>query len=96
MEGTYHLLSEHGKEWSRKVLLALQQYLEHLLDRYPTIERNEGKLRKMVVDHHIHAYRDAGFNTLSTRDKFHIVKSIDLKDLLSINGLGQAYKIFLR
>lgn len=95
MERTYHLLSEHGKEWSRKVLLSLQEYLEHLLDHYPMIECNENKLRRMVVDHHIHAYRDAGFNLLSMRDKFHIVRSIDLKDLLSVNGFSQAYKILL-
>lgn len=95
MEGTYHLLSDHGKEWSENVFLSLQEDLENLLDRYPMIEHNEDQLRKRIVRHHIRAYRASGFNYLSARDKFHIIKSIDLKDLLSMNGFSQAYRILL-
>lgn len=86
METTYDHLSEKGKRWSRRVFIDLQSRLEETLSSFPEIERETRKFSEVVYRQHVQAYRNAGFHRLPFRDKWLIIRSIDLKDWISFHG----------
>lgn len=82
MESTYHQLSMKGKQWALSVLIDLQQQLESLLLKEPTIELSPAKFKWTVWTQHFHSYKKAGFYQLSLRDQWIILRSIDIRDYL--------------
>ncbi len=73
-------LSPKGKIWIDAVFLDLQLQLEAKLKKNSTIESRFWKFHLFIFTSHIKAYLRHGFLSLSLRDQFLILKTLDLKD----------------
>jgi len=82
-------LSEEGKEWVDKTLVALQLKLNAIIMKDPLLEFNGEELKKAAYESHVSAYIESGVLELPLSDKVEILLTVDWKDLSSPEGRQQ-------
>ena len=90
---TRHKLSEAGKEWVDKTLVALQLKLNAIIMKDPLLELNETQLKTAAFDSHVEAYIESGVLELPLSDKIDILLTVDWVDLSSSEGFKQVLNI---
>lgn len=86
---TYEKVSDKGKIWIDKVAVYLQEDLEKILKKNPSIELNNADFEKAAFDSHVDAYLRAGILDLPICDKVQIFLTVEFLDLAKPNSITQ-------
>ncbi|MBC7545361.1 MAG: hypothetical protein H7338_21760 [Candidatus Sericytochromatia bacterium] len=90
-------LSPDGQKWLTATRLQLQQAIEHKLQADPTafarLEQADRAFTRFAYRTHPQAYLNAGITDLHGCDLLAIVKTPDLRDLISVRGIAQMAKV---
>lgn len=86
-------LSADGQGWVDRTLRLLQVYMEDRRDANPfefaELERDPERFKQFAYETHSSAYVNAGVCDLSVIDQWQIVNTPNLKDILTLGGVGQ-------
>lgn len=89
--------SPAGQAWIDKTCLLLQQMLEQKRAENPQafarLEENASAFRSLAYSQHAAAYIQGGIANLPLHDLILIVGLVDLKDLVSLDGLSQTAQV---
>jgi hypothetical protein len=86
-------LSPQGQKWVELTLRELQLRLEDQLKTNKDIENDLNKLKEVAYGTHADAYLKSGIADLSLTDIAKIVKTPDVKDLLTVESVKQVIKV---
>jgi len=92
-EKTRPKLSQQGKIWLDKTLVALQEAIEKKLKVDPKIELDSTKFRKYAFDSHPSAYIKSGLFSLSPADLYEVAMTPEWRDLLTEESMMQVLQI---
>lgn len=96
-------LSDIGKEWVDKTMVALQVKLSEILINNPDIELDPALLEEMAFESHVDAYIECGILSLPMSDKIEILMTVDYDDLVikevgreqALEVMGEQVKYYL-
>lgn len=92
-------LSPRGQRWIDDTLELLQEMMEHQRRTddlgFARMERDDDAFREFAFGTHSQAYQDAGVFELGLSDLWKIVRTPDLADLLSDDGLKEIVRLVL-
>lgn len=95
-EKTRPNLTEKGKTWLDKTLVALQKSIEDKLKVDKKIELDPVKFRKFAFDSHPDAYIKSGLFDLDAKDLYQIALTPEWRDLLTEESMAQVLQIIKR